>query len=91
MKIIKSARSGTLESSDIYIIISPNKENKIEIDLKSTVYNEFSEEIIRTVKETLKKLGVERAYIKTNDRGALDCTIRARVETAALRGSENYG
>jgi citrate lyase gamma subunit len=31
---------------------------------------------------------VTGAQIRVQDRGALDCTIRARVETAVLRGGE---
>jgi ribose-phosphate pyrophosphokinase len=30
--------------------------------------------------------GVERARLTVSDRGALECVIRARVETAVLRG-----
>ena len=37
------------------------------------------------VKEVLEEYGVECAKIRIIDRGALDCTIRARVATAVLR------
>ncbi|GAB1399581.1 hypothetical protein MASR1M66_10330 [Aminivibrio sp.] len=35
--------------------------------------------------ETLCSLGVADALVKIQDRGSLDCTLRARVETAARR------
>ena len=38
------------------------------------------------VQDVLKDLGVENARIRVVDRGALDCVIRARVETAVVRG-----
>ena len=49
----------------------------------------FGENIKNTVKEVLMEQGVENANIRVVDRGALDCVIRARVETAILRGKEN--
>ena len=36
--------------------------------------------------ETLKRLGVKNANVTVNDHGALDCTIKARVECAFYRG-----
>jgi citrate lyase subunit gamma (acyl carrier protein) len=36
----------------------------------------------------LKNLEIESAKITINDKGALDCTIRARVETAVFRACE---
>ena len=37
-------------------------------------------------KAMLQELDVTDACVRVNDRGALDCVIRARVETAVLRG-----
>ena len=39
-------------------------------------------------KEVLTQMGVENAVVRVADRGALDCVLRARVETAVLRGME---
>ena len=36
--------------------------------------------------ETLSEQSVENAVVRVADRGALECVIRARVETAVLRG-----
>ena len=38
------------------------------------------------VNEVLAENGVEKANVRIIDRGALECVIRARVETAVLRG-----
>ena len=40
-----------------------------------------------SVLDTLNKLGIENAEVDVNDRGALECTLRARVECAAYRSA----
>ena len=84
MAIIKSATAGTMESSDVYVQIEPAA--TLEIQLESVVYNQFGEKIREVVTEVLKEQGVETASVRIVDRGALECVIRARVETAVLRG-----
>ena len=88
MDILKRASAGTLESSDAYVEIEPSK-NGLEIQLESVVLGQFGESIDRTVRQVLKEQGVTNANIRVVDRGALECVIRARVETAILRGKEN--
>lgn len=85
MEIKKIAKAGTLESSDIYIIVMPNENKGIEIDLESVVIKQFGDEIRKTILTTLEKLEVKNAIIKAQDKGALDYTIKARVETAVKR------
>jgi citrate lyase subunit gamma (acyl carrier protein) len=84
MEILKSASAGTMESSDVYVELEPGK--GIELQLESVVEQQFGEEIRAVVKEVLAEHGVENASIRIVDRGALECVIRARVETAILRG-----
>ena len=84
MEILKSASAGTMESSDVYVELEPGK--GIELQLESVVEQQFGEEIWAVVKEVLAEHGVENASIRIVDRGALECVIRARVETAILRG-----
>lgn len=84
MEITKSAVAGTLESSDAMVTIEPN-ENGIEVELESSVINQFGHSIKNTVLKTLERLGVENAKIKIVDKGALDCTLKARVEGAVFR------
>ena len=83
--ILRSASAGTLESSDVYVEIAP-AENGIEIDLNSVVQAQFGDDILAVVREVLAQCGVDNARLTIQDRGALDCVIRARVETATIRG-----
>ena len=86
MEIRKSASAGTMESSDVYVQIEPAQ--GLDIQLESVVYNQFGDAIREVVTEVLKEQGVENAAVRIVDRGALECVIRARVETAGLRGKE---
>ena len=83
--IIKSAAAGTMESSDVYVEIEPCEQG-IEIQLESVVKQQFGDSIETVVREVLTECGVERARLNVVDRGALECVIRARVETVILRG-----
>ena len=87
MEITKIASAGTMESSDVYVEIEPGT-NGIQLELESVVANQFGEAIRSVVQEVLGELGVTGANVRVIDRGALECVIRARVETAVLRGRE---
>jgi len=84
MEIVKIASAGTMESSDAYVEIEPAE--TLEIQLESVVYEQFGDEIRKVAKEVLEDNGVKAANVRIVDRGALECVIRARVETAVLRG-----
>lgn len=87
MMITKSACAGTMESSDIYVEIEPlSAGSGVELALTSVVYEQFGAEIEAVIRQTLEELGVTDAKVTASDRGAVDCTIRARVETAVCRG-----
>ncbi|MBV7275986.1 citrate lyase acyl carrier protein [Clostridium sp. PL3] len=88
MEIKKTAMAGTLESSDITIVVEPNSDKKIFIKLKSSVEKQFGDEIKKVILETLSELKVESVVIRANDKGALDCVIKARVQAAVLRAAE---
>ncbi|KGK91525.1 citrate lyase subunit gamma [Desulfosporosinus sp. HMP52] len=85
MKITKVAKAGTLESNDILIMVSPKDQGIIELDLESIVMQQFGEVIKQVILHKVQEMGVEGVSIKAQDRGALDCTIAARVETALNR------
>lgn len=87
MKIKACASAGTMESSDAYVEIKPC-DNGIRIDLESVVEKQFGEKIKKAINDVLAEIGIENADIRIVDRGALECVIRARVETAILRGME---
>ena len=83
-ELVRRAVAGTMESSDAYVELEPGT-NGIEIDIDSVVINQFGAQIRGVVAEVLAEQGVENARVKLVDRGALDCVIRARVETAVVR------
>lgn len=85
-EIVRKASAGTLESSDIYVEIEPAAHG-IEIQLESVVKEQFGQTIENIAHEVLLEHQVDRARLHLIDRGALDCVIRARVETAILRGA----
>lgn len=86
MNIKKPAKAGTMESNDIYIMIKPNEDNGLEIQVESVVMSQFGDQIRNVIIDTLDVLGIENIYLVAKDRGALDYTIRSRVETAVKRG-----
>ena len=83
--IIRCASAGTMESSDAYVEIEPGN-NGVEIRLESVVKGQFGSSIEAVVRQVIAQCGVENAKVSVVDRGALECVLRARVETAVLRG-----
>ena len=86
MDILKSAAAGTLESSDCLVTVEPGE--GIQLDLSSSVMNQYGRQIKATVLETLERLGVQNANVTVVDKGALDCTLKARVECAVFRSCD---
>ena len=82
---IKNAVAGTLESGDIMVQIAPGE--GLQVDLQSSVEAQFGRQIKTVITETVTGLGITDAYIKAIDKGALDCTIRARVTAAVVRAT----
>ena len=91
MELKTTGVAGTMESSDIQIVLEPRTEGGIEISLTSNVMNQFGRQIVKVIRETLAELKVENAYVNAVDKGALDCTIKARVQAAAYRAAESDG
>jgi citrate lyase subunit gamma (acyl carrier protein) len=84
---LKNAAAGTLESGDIMIQIAPAETKGLHIELDSSVAAQFGRQIRTVITETLTGLGIEDADVKAVDKGARDCTIRARVTAAAVRAT----
>ena len=85
MKITKVAKAGTLESNDILIMVRPNESGKVELELESIVMQQFGDVIEQVILHKVQEMGIEGITIKAQDKGALDYTIGARVETAIKR------
>lgn len=89
MKIIKEAVAGTLESSDVMMRVAPIDGSEIDLQLNSSVEKQFGDAIRETVMDTLAKLGVTGVQLIVDDKGALDCILRARLQTVLLRASDS--
>lgn len=87
MKIVREAVAGTLESSDVMVRIAPIDAEQHDLLISSSVEKQFGMAIRVTVLQVLQQLGVSPVQVMIDDKGALDCVLRARLETALLRAS----
>lgn len=87
MEIKRPASAGTMESSDAYVEIEPGS-GGLRIQTESVVFQQFGASIENAVRQVLAENHVENANVRIIDRGALECVLRARVETAVKRGGE---
>ena len=85
MDLVKTAMAGTMESGDIMVTIEPRDSGGITLELTSSVMQQYGRRIEEVIRETLAQLGVANAAVSAVDKGALDCTVRARVSAAAFR------
>ena len=87
MEIKKAAMAGTLESSDAQITVEPGTDG-IELSIESSVIYQFGSQIRKVALDTLERLEVTNGRIVIVDKGALDCTIKARLECALYRSND---
>ncbi|WP_326899838.1 citrate lyase acyl carrier protein [Kosakonia cowanii] len=87
MKIVREALAGTLESSDLMVKIAPT-DGELEVVVRSEVIKQFGDQIRRVVNERLRAMEIRQGLIIIEDKGALDCVIRARLQSAVLRAAE---
>lgn len=85
MELKIRAIAGTLESSDIQIVIEPHTIG-IEIELESPVIRQYGDDIKKVIKETINEFGVTNIKVYANDKGAITPVIKSRVQTALSRG-----
>ena len=83
-----SAVAGTLESNDILITISGVGGSANSVSLSSIVINQFGPAIRAVIDQCLEKSGLSGVEVSVQDKGALECTIKARMETAIARYKE---
>lgn len=86
-EIQNPAVAGTLESSDLQIMIDKNVGQGIEIDLQSSVEFQYGKQIRSVIEATLKNMGIVDAKVSVVDKGALDCTIKARTIAVVHRAA----
>ena len=80
---MKVGTAGGIESNDC--LITATESNELIIEIESIVDAFFHDEIEKTIRDTLKELGILKIKIKCQDKGALDYTIKARLKTAIER------
>ncbi len=80
---MKRGIAGSLESNDALITVKES--DKLNITIKSIVYDFFHTQIEKVIRETLTELGVDKIDVVCDDKGALDYTIKARLVTAVKR------
>lgn len=82
----KIGQAGTLESNDIHIVVCEAAAGAgIAIELTSTVLHPYGDSIKATIEGVCHDMNVQDARITAADKGALDCTIKARTKTALER------
>ncbi len=88
-QIKKMDMAGTMESSDILITVAPAETGSgIAIELTSPVLKQYGRQIKAVIEEVLAAQKVTDIVVNANDKGALDCTIKARLITALKRAGE---
>jgi citrate lyase subunit gamma (acyl carrier protein) len=83
---LRSAQAGTLESADILIMIAPAEPGAgVQIELVTPTMKQYGAMIRQAIEKVLAANGIVDARVHANDKGALDYTIEARVQTAIDR------
>lgn len=83
MDILNNAIAGTLESSDAQVQVFPQS-GKLSIYVESSVMNQYGRQIKKTAEETIAKLKVKEGKVVIIDKGALECTLKARIELSLI-------
>lgn len=87
MEIKMAAVAGTLESSDCMVTVEPGS-GQIDLDLDSVVIRQYGRQIRKVIYDTLQNLEINNVKLTVVDKGALDCTIKARIEAAVFRSND---
>lgn len=82
----KTGICGTMESNDCLITVTES--DSLDIEINSIVADFFYDNILEVIKSTLVEKGIEKIYVRCDDKGALDYTIKARLVTALMRMEE---
>ncbi len=89
MQLKVTAQAGTLESSDALVLVEPVKTGSgRQIEMESNVLLQYGSRIRQQITMTLDVLKIADVRILIKDKGALDATVRARVETAIRRSCQ---
>ena len=84
--LVRTAQAGSLESSDCLVVVSPAEGFKL--DYKGQNSKIFKERTFNIAQETAERYSPRGADVRVQDQGALEVTLRARIETAFERAME---
>ncbi|MCF4151653.1 citrate lyase acyl carrier protein [Dethiosulfovibrio sp. F2B] len=84
MEFSSAAVAGTLESSDVMVSFSPSDE-VLEVEVESIVMKQRGRRIREVVDELVSQVGLDKGVLRVQDKGALECTLRARINTVLDR------
>ena len=87
MEVLRDASAGSLESSDVLVRISKSDKDGIDLSVESVVIKQFGKRIRDVAMEVVGDRGLSSAVVQVIDRGALEYTLRARLETAIERAT----
>ncbi len=76
--------AGSVESCDCLITLYES--DKLEINLESDVIIQYGEQIKKVINDTLEYYNIKNLKVNIDDKGALDYTLKARLEVALKRG-----
>ncbi len=86
MDIVREAQAGTLQSSDVMVMIKPAERRAILIE--SAASSRYKNQIEELVNNVLDEMGADKLEIKLKDQGALPFAMRARIKVALKRASQ---
>ena len=85
-KIFSEAEAGLKDKGDVVIYLKPAPDGSgIQLDIKSKVMALFGDQIRTSILEEIADYDLTDLSVLVRDEGALDYTIRARVQTAIER------
>ena len=72
---------------DVMIRIAPLDTQDIDLQINSSVEKQFGDAIRTTILDVLARYNVRGVQLNVDDKGALDCILRARLEALLARAS----
>ena len=81
----EAGRSGDDVRSDLHVTVELGTSGGLELETSSKVEAFYGDSIRETARHVLQTLGVERATVRLDDKGALPFVIEARLESAVRR------
>ena len=84
--MLHTASAGTLESSDCLVTVSPA--GKLNLEYKGANSTVFAERTMCLVESIANEYDLKGVEISIQDQGALEITLRARIETALERAGK---